>query len=983
MATGNPSSDDAILGELAWVRRLAGRMLRDDALADDVAQDVWLAARDRAPVDTGSGLRRWLGVVTRNRVRRLVRGERRRIVREQFAAGAEPVDVAAPPDVVERAALHRATMDAVMGLDEPYREALLLRHLDDLPATEIAVRQGISHAAARQRLSRAMQMLRERLERTHPGGFAAWCVAWSRDLFPGPAAAVGSSLLVMGLAMKVFWIVCGLVVASSALWFSWPADPAPVPVARANDVADPSAASSAGGSPLVSPADRAAIPAAAAVVVTVVDGAARAVPGVHVVSLRGGEALRDERTGDDGRATFGSPAVGDEWLLAAPGRIPLRVACDGRDEQRLEWPLGDVVQGIVQRGVKEDVRLVLRLEHDAPAPGWSGLGARAVAILAELGLTMSAMDLRPADDGAFTFAGLATEWSGALSAGPWAITETSRLAAVDDGHTVLLRGPVRGLVLELAAPVPVRGRVVADGTPVAGLSVQIDGLLDRHAPVASCTTGSDGTFVALLRRALRSKPVVGALTVVAPEAGGMLSMQRVTVAADAEQHDVGDIVVGAPLSVRVVDAASVPIQGAHVAVVDGAGFASGVSSGTDGEARFVATPADASDVVVEAPGASRRHARIPAERRLVVTLARANGITVLVRDRQGSAMRGTLRVRADRLPFVAAAEGTAAAAVQEIASQPFDQLFPLGRAGEVALDALVPGVLLHLSALDTGGQQVAAVDAIAPPAERRDTVRIDADVTTQALRCIVRDERGRPVARARVHVEAGELVDTGRTDARGEFAFTSMQNEVRGVHFEVVHPAFVPFVRNDAVMTPGGTPIEVTLVEGRRLTARVRQQNGRPVTAWYVTIGGGATGLATATGEGEYVFDVIARAAGEITVALVGGRTFTHAVNATDELVDVRLPDLADIDVVLGEAVMGKGGMLSIVVTPIEPAGTAERRPVRPDERSRGAATMQLAPGRYRVQLERREPGRRGAEALGSPRELDVGPGANVRVSLP
>ncbi len=985
--TSDSRAGDLQPGDLAWVRRLAWRMLRDDSLADDVAQDVWIATHEHASparAEVG-GLRAWLRTVTTNRVRRLLRTDRRRAARERLASADAPTTAASPADVVERAALHRATMDAVMGLDEPYREALLLRHLDDLSATEIAVRQGVSHAAARQRLSRATQMLRERLERTHPGGFAAWCVAWSRDLFPVPAAAVGTSLLAVGLAMKVLWIVCGVVVASSVLWLSWPASPVPLPGARPNDVADATTANSAVESPLVSSADRARVAAAPAVVVSVVDEAGRAVSGVHVASLRGGEALRDERTGDDGRATFGAAAIGEEWLVAAPGRIPLRVACDGHDEQRIEWPLGAVVQGVVRgdvRGVGA-AGLVLHLEHDAPAPCWSGLGTRAVAILADLGTSPHAMDVRPADDGAFTFAGLETQWSGALSAGSWAITETSRLAAVDDGHTVLLRDPVRGLVLELAAPVPVRGRVVADGMPVAGLSIQIDGLLDRHAPISATKTGSDGTFVLLLRRASRSKSVVGALTVMAPDAGGMLSTQRVTVAADAERLDVGDVVVGAPLSVRVVDAASSPIEGAHVAVVDGAGFATGVASGADGEARFAATPPDADEVVVSAPGASRRTARIPPDRRLVVTLARANGITVLVRDRQGQALRGTLRVRADRLPFAAAAEGTRTAAVQEIANQPFDQLFPLGRDGEVSLDALVPGVLLHLAAIDTGGQQVAAVDAIAPAGEGRASVRIDADVTTQALRCVARDERGRPVARARVHAEAGDFVDTGRTDARGEFVFAALQNEVRGVHLEVVHPAFVAFVRNDAVLTPGGAPIEVTLVEGRRLTAHVRQENGRPVSAWYVVIGGGANGLATEVGEGEYVFDRIARQAGEITVALVGGRTFTHAVNATDELVSVRVPDLADVGVVLGEAVTGKGGLLSIVVTPVEPAGKAERRPVRPDERSRGAVALQLAPGRYRVQLERREPGRRGAETLGAPHDLDLAAGASVRVSLP
>src|SRR5690606_35620319 len=150
---------------LAWVRQLARRLLADPSLADDVAQEAWLAARSNAPT-RAKGLRPWLSTVVKNHIRRLARTDTRRAAREtasaQLCDGAHRSGHAAedPATIVERAALHRELTSAVMDLDEPYRTAVLLRHLDELSAPEVATRQGISHDAARKRISRGLQMLR-------------------------------------------------------------------------------------------------------------------------------------------------------------------------------------------------------------------------------------------------------------------------------------------------------------------------------------------------------------------------------------------------------------------------------------------------------------------------------------------------------------------------------------------------------------------------------------------------------------------------------------------------------------------------------------------------------------------------------------------------------------------------------------------------------------------------------------------------------
>ena len=116
---------DALLAHTEWVRSLALSLVHpDEASADDVVQDTWVAVLEHRPRADGN-VRRWLGTVVRNIVRQDRRGEGRRRRREAAGARAEAVPDAA--SVVERAELHRRVVNTVMKLEEPYRTALLLR----------------------------------------------------------------------------------------------------------------------------------------------------------------------------------------------------------------------------------------------------------------------------------------------------------------------------------------------------------------------------------------------------------------------------------------------------------------------------------------------------------------------------------------------------------------------------------------------------------------------------------------------------------------------------------------------------------------------------------------------------------------------------------------------------------------------------------------------------------------------------------------
>ncbi len=83
-------NQEELLAQMGWVQSLAWSLVRDPNVAQDVAQEAWLAALSRPPRATsGPGLRAWLASVTRTLARQSVRSERRRTAREHKAASAE------------------------------------------------------------------------------------------------------------------------------------------------------------------------------------------------------------------------------------------------------------------------------------------------------------------------------------------------------------------------------------------------------------------------------------------------------------------------------------------------------------------------------------------------------------------------------------------------------------------------------------------------------------------------------------------------------------------------------------------------------------------------------------------------------------------------------------------------------------------------------------------------------------------------------
>lgn len=137
---------------------LAMGLERDLAL--DLLQDTFVKAWERlAQCRDRERVRAWLFRIFRNAVLDWRRDVRRAEVPMDTVA--EPAD---PADWPERQALGDAIGAALAGLPEILREAFLLRYEADHSYEEIAAIAGISLSAAKMRVARAREALRDALE---------------------------------------------------------------------------------------------------------------------------------------------------------------------------------------------------------------------------------------------------------------------------------------------------------------------------------------------------------------------------------------------------------------------------------------------------------------------------------------------------------------------------------------------------------------------------------------------------------------------------------------------------------------------------------------------------------------------------------------------------------------------------------------------------------------------------------------------------
>lgn len=210
--TDTPIHLTSLLREQDWLRRLA-RSLVEAAAAEDLVQDTNRAALMSDALRTHdlpherNRLRGWLRVIAKRRAAETWRQDMGRASREQEAArerGLELPDVASE---TERAELKRFLADAVMKLDDPLRDVIVLRYYEGQPHGQVATRLGITETLARKRASRGCAALRDQLDRRSGGDRSVWVSAlapwvgraprWSMPGFVA-IAAVSIVLLVLG-----------------------------------------------------------------------------------------------------------------------------------------------------------------------------------------------------------------------------------------------------------------------------------------------------------------------------------------------------------------------------------------------------------------------------------------------------------------------------------------------------------------------------------------------------------------------------------------------------------------------------------------------------------------------------------------------------------------------------------------------------------------------------------------------------------------
>jgi RNA polymerase sigma-70 factor (ECF subfamily) len=164
---------ELILPHLDGAYNLARYLTRDPVLSEDVVQDAMVRAFRAFAQFRGESPRAWLFAIVRNCCRTAQSGARGAVslvIHESSLsedAAAEMARQADPAPSPEEEVLRKADINgvrsAIEAIPEPFREAIVLRELEELSYAEIAEVTGVPIGTVMSRLARGRQMLAREL----------------------------------------------------------------------------------------------------------------------------------------------------------------------------------------------------------------------------------------------------------------------------------------------------------------------------------------------------------------------------------------------------------------------------------------------------------------------------------------------------------------------------------------------------------------------------------------------------------------------------------------------------------------------------------------------------------------------------------------------------------------------------------------------------------------------------------------------------
>ncbi len=169
--------DDAAFQELmrrtkSSSMRLALSILKNREEAEDQVQNSFLNAwKNLGSFHLEAKFSTWMRTIVSNQSLMFLRSRRKASI-QPLDAGREDGSMPEPPDTradqeqsLGRREISEHLRAEVKRLPPLFREILELRDLQEIPMDEVAAQLGVSKAAAKSRLARARQMLRERMQR--------------------------------------------------------------------------------------------------------------------------------------------------------------------------------------------------------------------------------------------------------------------------------------------------------------------------------------------------------------------------------------------------------------------------------------------------------------------------------------------------------------------------------------------------------------------------------------------------------------------------------------------------------------------------------------------------------------------------------------------------------------------------------------------------------------------------------------------------